>query len=709
MSNTEPTNHSKYVNREFSWLQFNARVLSEALNEKNPLLERVKFLAIFESNLDEFYMVRVSGLIEQLEAGLEERTPEGLSPSEQLTLIAESIAPLRERASEAWQQHLHPQLQKSGIHIKRVAELKKEERKQLRKHFQNEVFALLTPLMLHPAITFPFISNRSLNLIVGLQNGGERNLARIKITTLAPLLIPVPNHIPHYVLLEDLIIDNLDLLFPGVNIFSAQSFRVLRDADIEIRELEAADLIDAVEKSLRLRRFGDPVLLEIEDSAPPEAIEVLRRGLELHEPEVQILPGPLNFEFLWEVAGINRPDLKFPSHAPAVDADLSDSKQLFKTIARHDVLLHHPYGSFEQVQVFVGSISSDPDVVGIKQTLYRVGTESPVVESLLEGVEQGKQVAAMVELKARFDESNNLIWSKALERAGAHVTYGRMDLKVHCKMCLILRREKGKIHTYAHLGTGNYNPNTARLYTDLGFLTDDPAICKDVSELFNYLTGFSKQTKFRKLLVAPHNLRDHIVKRIKREIRAAQAGNPARIAFKLNSLVDPEVIDALYAASAAGVQVDLVVRGICCLRPRVKGLSENIRVVSVVGRFLEHCRIYAFENGGKPEAYIGSADMMRRNLDRRVEVLVPIEHAHYVRYLVDEVIGAALKDNQQAWQGLPDGTYARVSSDEEPFDSQTYLMTHLPPSPWRNGVHSGKSNPRQIPKKSKNKADRKSK
>lgn len=673
-ASTIPAENPLYINRELSWLNFNARVLAEAGNADHPLLERLKFLAIFESNLDEFYMVRVSGLIEQAEAGIEDRTPDGLTAAQQLEMIAAEAKPLRDEAGRLFATELRPLMDEASLRIVRYRDLSKPERKRIDDYFLHSVFPLCTPLLLEPTTTFPFISNRSLNLAVELKDGSERKLARVKVPPNIPRAVRVDRGYD-FVLLEDLIAGNLAHLFPGVTVIGSHVFRVVRDADIEIRELEAADLISAIEQTLRMRRFGDPVLLEVDRSLSDDWLDVLQRGLKLDDSDVFRIDGHIGFDVLWEFAGLPLKSLKFPAHTPHANDLLSNSSSLFDTIRRRDVLLHHPYDSFAPVQEFVASAATDPKTIGIKQTLYRVGSQSPIVEALLEAAEEGKQVAVMVELKARFDENNNLVWSRALEHAGVHVTYGVPDMKVHCKLCLVVRNEPGGIRTYVHVGTGNYNPSTARLYTDVGLLTCDADICQDVTELFNVLTGYAKQTRYRKLLVAPLSLREEIIARIEREEKLHAKSGQGHIIFKVNSLVDPEVIDALYQASRAGVKVDLVVRGICCLRPGVKGLSENIRVISIVGRFLEHSRIYYFANGGKAEAFIGSADIMRRNLDRRVEVLVPVEDARQVQYLRD-VLECCLKDNCQAWALDPDGRYVRrlKKKGEARFSAQDELM-----------------------------------
>lgn len=671
------TPEQRYVNREWSWLQFNSRVLFEAQSEDNPLLERVKFLAIFESNLDEFYMVRVSGLIEQETAGMSQISPDGLDAAQHLAMIAEEVRPLRAEAAQVWED-LKGELEGAEVFLRGFDELSVEEREGLTFYFEKEIFALLTPLMMSPAMTFPFISNRSLNLAVELGDGSQSQWARIKVPPVLPRLVAVPGRKNEFVLLEDLIREHLAHLFPGVTVRGTYMFRVVRDADIEIRELEAADLIDAVEKTLRMRRFGDPVLLEVHSSMPEEGVNLLMHNLELQQIDTFVIDGLIGMDFMWELAALDLPQLKFLTHLPYRNEKYVDGESLFAQIRKHDVLVHHPFDDFEAVQAFIRSAADDPKVIGVKQTLYRVGSESPVVESLLAASEAGKQVAVMVELKARFDESNNLVWSRALERSGVHVTYGTVDMKVHCKLCLVVRKDDDGIRSYAHIGTGNYNPSTAKLYTDVGLFTSDPDICQDITELFNYLTGMSRQVKYRKLLVAPLDLREKIIDRIEREIEAFKETGRGRIAFKLNSLVDTEVIDALYEASQAGIQVDLVIRGICCLRPGVEGLSENIRVVSVVGRFLEHSRIYYFENGGDEEALIGSADMMRRNLDRRIEVLVPVQDRDQVAYLRDDVIGLALVDNQKAWRGLPDGEYEKVKRARGKERNSQNEMMELP-------------------------------
>lgn len=666
----------RLLNRELSWLEFDRRVLEEALNPANPIFERLKFLGIVESNLDEFFMVRVSGLIEQAEHAMMELSPDGLTPLEQIKAVMKSTKPLRRRMADAWSKQLRPGLEAVGITIRSLESLPPKQAAWVAHHFEAEIFPLCTPLLMHPAATIPFISNRSLNLLVQLEDGGgEPRLARVKIPTVVPRAIRLPGKKDEFVLLDDVIAAHLNKLFPGVNQLGAYRFRVIRDADTEIKELEAADLIASIEETIRLRRFGDPVLLEVQASMPEPLLQLLCQLLDLDPAMVVKVDGLIGYDVLFELAGIDKPTMRFSPFAPHVSEIAASPRTLFETIQSGDVLIHHPYDSFYAIEQFVESASVDPDVTGIKQTLYRVGSQSPIVESLLDAGEEGKQVAAVVELKARFDESNNLLWARALERAGVHVTFGFREMKTHCKLCLVVRREPDGVRQYAHIGTGNYNPATARLYTDLGLFTCDPQITQDISELFNYLTGFSRQTKYRKLLVAPVNLREGVLDLIHGEMTAHRKTGKGRIILKLNALVDPEAIEALYDASRLGVKIDLIVRGICCLRPGVPGMSENIRVMSIVGRFLEHSRIYYFENNGHPKVMIGSADLMRRNLDRRVEALAPVERPELVT-LIREILDTYLADNVQAWRLKPNGDYVRrKATNGHTCDAQRELMT----------------------------------
>lgn len=667
---------SPYLNREIAWLEFNRRVLEEAANAKNPPLERARFLAIFESNLDEFFMVRVSGLIEQVESGIDELSPDGLTPSEQLHQVAEAAKRLRVAAGHQWTNVLEPLLKDEGIEFVTYDELPDRVRSRMRSWFKQEVFPVCTPLLLSPAPTLPFISNRSLNLLVELEPGDQiMRLGRVKVPTTTPRAIPISKGRNRFVLIEEVLRNNLEFLFPKVEIVGAHIFRMLRDADVEIRQLEADDLVESIEQTLRMRRFGDAVLMEASNSMPKTVRQKVLELLELSDEHHFSVAGLIGFGVLHEIASLNKPSLKFGPFHSRLDERLSDGPTIFDTVAKHDVLLHHPYDSFRTVQELVSAAANDPHVIGIKQTLYRVGPESPIVESLLAAADNGKQVAAMVELKARFDESNNLTWARALEHSGAHVTYGFPDLKTHAKLCLIVRREGGQIRTYGHIGTGNYNPTTARQYTDFGLLTSDPDITQDMSELFNFLTGFSRQREYRKLLVAPINMREGLLDRIRREIATHKKKGKGRLLFKLNSLTDVEMIDALLEAAAVGVQVDLIVRGVCCLRlPEAKG-KDNVRVVSVVGRFLEHSRAYYFENGGHPELWIGSADLMVRNLDRRVEALTPIESPQLIAHVRDDLLDTYLCDNTNAWYLRPDGGYRRrTPSGAEAFTAQMELI-----------------------------------
>jgi polyphosphate kinase len=667
----------RYINREYSWLQFNSRVLEEAANPKNPLLERLRFLAIFESNLDEFYMVRVSGLIEQLETGIFELSPDGMSPSEQLSLISKTVLPLRRKAGDLWQKILRPALAEQGVVISDYSALPERQQKAMERVYEQEIFPVCTPLMLDPAPNVPFISSRSLNLAVVLQDDSSvQRIARLKIPTVVPRALRVHRKRFEFVLCEDVIRNNLQNLFPGVQIIGAYGFRVIRDADIEIREMEAEDLLEAIEKTIRLRRFGDPVLLQVEATMPDATRDTLARALEVNPGSVMSVEGLLGFDVFDSLAEIEIPSLKYTTYQPYVSEHLSSSKQIFETVSKTDVLVHHPFDSFRTVENFVASAAYDPDVIGIKQTLYRVGAESPIVESLLRAAEKGKQVAVTVELKARFDESNNLVWAKALERAGAHVSFGFPELKTHCKLCLVVRRESTGIKSYAHIGTGNYNPTTARLYTDLGLFTCDPEIVQDIAELFNYLTGFSRQRDYRKLLVSPFGMREGILKRIHREVLRFNKTGSGRLIFKVNSLVEPEVIDAIYEAAQTGMQIDLIVRGVCALRPGLPELSKNVRVTSVVGRYLEHSRILYFENGGEPEVLVGSADLMRRNIYRRIEVLAPIQKPEFISHIRNEILEPYLQDVANTWVMNSDGTYKRRTAAGPDFQVQTYLMEH---------------------------------
>jgi polyphosphate kinase len=685
---------SLYINRELSWLQFNRRVLEEALDEGHPLLERVKFLAIFSNNLDEFFMIRVSGLRRQLEAGTLKTPPDGMTPVEQLAAIRRELLPDLARQLDCWHYDLLPKLRQAGISVLDYDDLKGKQRKLLRNFFEQEIFPVLTPLAFDPGHPFPHISNLSLNLAVVTSDSlkGER-FARVKVPGIFPRLVPIPSEetaeeyerlglgevmSTNFVWLEQVVIANLDMLFPGVEIEAAYPFRVTRDADQEIEEDEAADLLATIEESVRLRHFGLAVRLEIDNNMPERVRDTLVSNLRLAPYQVYTVDGPIGTAALMELTRIERPELKDRPFQPAIPPSLNSEESIFSVIRRRNILVYHPYDSFAPVVDFVRQAARDPDVLAIKQTLYRVGPNSPIVATLMKARENGKQVAVLVELKARFDEENNIVWARSLERAGVHVVYGLVGLKTHAKICLVIRRERDGIVRYVHMATGNYNGVTARIYTDIGYFTSDPQIGAEASRLFNALTGYSRDNNYDKLLVAPGMMRQQILDRIEREIERQREHGDGYLAFKMNQLVDKACIQALYRASQTGVKVDLQVRGICCLRPGVPGVSDNISVTSVVGRFLEHPRIFYFRNGGDEEILLGSADLMPRNLDRRVETLFPLEDAQLRDALRDHILDVHLKDNVQARRLLPDGEYERVypQDGETKLDSQLWMIEH---------------------------------
>jgi len=651
-----------YINRELSGLQFNHRVLEEALDQRHPLLERVKFLAIFANNLDEFFMIRVSGLRRQLAGGVLEAPPDGMTPAEQLAAIRRQLLPELARQYDCWRYDLLPKLREAGIRVLDFDELKRKQRKLLRQYFEREVFPALTPLAFDPGHPFPHISNLSINLAVVINDPahGER-FARLKVPATFPRLLRIPSEetaesyqslglaqamSDNFVWMEEVVAANLDVLFPGMDIVAAYPFRVTRDADPEIEEDEAADLLIAIQESVRMRHFGSAVRLEVGSAMPERVRDILIANLGLAPYQVYTVDGPIGMAGLLGLTDVDRPDLKDRPFQPVVD--------------------------------FVREAARDPAVLAIKQTLYRIGPDSPIVATLMEARENGKQVAVLVELKARFDEENNIGWARALEQAGVHVVYGLVGLKTHAKICLVVRHERDGITRYVHMSTGNYNGVTARVYTDLGYFTSDPAIGADVSDLFNALTGYSRRDEYRKLLVAPGKMQQQIIERIEREIEQHRQHGDGYLAFKMNALVDKPCIQALYRASQAGVRVDLQVRGICCLRPGVPGVSDHIIVTSIVGRFLEHARIFYFRNGGEEEILVGSADLMPRNLYRRVENLFPIEDPHLRDVLRDTVLGVHLRDNVQARRLLPDGSYERVrpGPDEPELNSQLWMVEH---------------------------------
>lgn len=666
----------RYLNRELSWLDFNSRVLALAEDPDTPLLERVKFLAIFSQNLDEFFQVRVAGLRERVAAGVTRQSVDGMTASEQLEAILERTHRLTERADEIFLGPICHELAEVGIRFSSWAQLDDDDREWLTDEFQRRIFPVLTPLAVDPGHPFPYISTLSLNLgiIVGDPHSGERRFARVKVPSLLPRFVVMPDG-ERFVPLEQVIAAHLDQLFPGMDVLDSVAFRVTRNADLTVEDEEADDLLAAIEMELRRRRFGKAVRLEVEDDISAEALELIRVELELTDDDVFAHAAPVDLSGLFAVHDVDRPELKYPDFVPVTQRRLShdedeDERDIFAAISAGDILVHHPYDSFvSSVEEFIRQAANDPKVLTIKLTLYRTSGDSPIVASLIRAAEQGKQVAALVELKARFDEERNIEWARRLEQAGVHVVYGLVGLKTHTKTCLVVRDEGDGVRRYCHIGTGNYNSKTARLYEDIGLLTVEPRIGSDLSQLFNYLTGYARDVRYERLLCAPHSLRPGLTELIRRE-RAAPAGT-GHIIMKMNSLVDADMIDELYAASADGVRVDLIVRGICCLRARVPGLSDNIRVRSIVGRYLEHSRIYRFANGdgiGSPVHFMGSADLMPRNLDRRVEAMVPIEDPE-LRHRIDEILAVSLADDTLAWR-LDDDVWSRV-------ERHGTLETHL--------------------------------
>jgi polyphosphate kinase len=681
MSELSTRTQKSLVNRELSWIDFNARVLALADDPEFPLLERVKFLAIFASNLDEFYMVRVAGLKRQVEAGLSKRSVDGMTPREQLSAISEKVRPLQERHARLFLDAILPELGKRGVEILRWSDLDEWQQEQMNEVFRDQIFPVLTPLAVDPGHPFPYISNLSLNLAVWVKDplASRRHFARVKVPPLLQRFMAVESE-RAFVPIEDVIAANLDQLFSGMEVLEHHVFRVTRNADLEVNDDGAEDLLLALEEELRKRRFSPAVRLEVEESMPDSMLELLTKELEVAEADVYSLPTPLDLAGLWDIYGIDRPDLHDEPFNPTTPPSLAVSDEGFETIfdvlKSTDILVHHPYESFAtSVQRMVEVAAADPDVLAIKQTLYRTSGDSPIVDALIEAAEAGKQVVVLVEIKARFDERANIQWAKTLEQAGCHVVYGLVGLKTHSKLSMVVRQEGNRVRRYVHVGTGNYNPKTARLYEDLGLLTADSEIGSEVSHLFNYLTGYSRRANYKWLIAAPHGMRERIIALIKREMKLQSDKRAGYIAFKLNSLVDPEIIDALYEASQEGVKIDLVVRGICSLRVGVPGLSENIRARSILGRFLEHSRIFWFGNGGRDDIYIGSADMMQRNLDRRVESLVRVKDPN-LKAGLRELIELAFADNSSAWELQADGTWSprKPSNGEERVNLQEELM-----------------------------------
>ncbi len=682
-SPVERAENPLYLNRELSLLEFQRRVLEEAQDARNPLLERVKFLSILASNLDEFFMVRVAGIMQQIENDVHDRGRDGRSPVEVLEAIRTEVSAISNQAYEFFHRHLKPALERAHIHLVDYSCLEPEQRLQFDTFFLDKVYPVLTPLAFDPGRPFPHISNLSLNLAVVVRDAaGAEHFARVKVPDTLPQLLPAPapagdGHAPSpqaFVWIEELVVANLPHLFPGIEIVRAHAFHVTRDAEVAIKELETDDLLETIEEAVWQRRFRDAVRLQVDAEMPETMIETLVSNLELEPASIYRVNGPLDLGRLRHLMNLDRPELKDKQFLPWTPPGMSAKEDdIFSLIRQEDQLLHHPFESFQPVIDFLRKAARDPDVLAIKMTLYRLGRNSPVVDALLEAVENGKQVAVLVELKARFDEESNIEWARALESQGVHVVYGLLGLKVHSKVALVVRREGDAIRRYCHLATGNYNAFTAKLYTDLGVFTCDDRICADATDLFNHLTGYSRQQEFRKLLVAPINLRERFAAMIRREIELHREHEGGHLIFKMNALEDGPMIKLLYEASQAGVKVDLIVRGICCLRPGIADLSENIRVISIVGRFLEHSRIYYFRHNGAETMYIGSADLMPRNLDRRVEVLTPIERPQLVQRLKEEILSAYLRDEFNARQMYGDGTYT-PKNKETGFDAQAWFL-----------------------------------
>jgi polyphosphate kinase len=682
-----------FFNRDLSWVEFNRRVLEEALDPELSLLEKVKFVSIFHTNLDEFYMIRIAGIKEQIAANILEPSIDGMTPISQLQKIEKTLQPMLKRVMDLWLNEIVPELKKNNIEICSVDSLSENERNTLTEYFKKEIYPILTPLAFDPGRPFPYISNLSLSLAILVKNQkGENHFARVKVPNILPRLMQIDRIIypdkkiqtnghfsAKFIWLGDLIKANLNLLFPEMEVVESHRFRITRDTDIELQEDEADDLLRVIEENIRARRFGSVVRLEVESKMPDFMLDTLMENLQITKDDVHVFEGPLGLSDVISLYDLPLHQLKDKPFYPAIPKEFEDEEDYFSVISQQDILLHHPYYSFIPVVEFIKQAARDPNVLAIKQTLYRVGSDSPIIRYLIEAAERGKQIAVLVELKARFDEENNIFWAREMEKVGIHVVYGLVGLKTHAKMTMVVRRESDGVKRYVHLSSGNYNTATAKIYTDLALFTMDNDICTDVSDLFNYLTGYSKQTNFKKLIVAPISMREQIISKIRREIENVKNGGKGQLIFKMNALVDPAVICALYDASEYGVKIDLIIRGICCLVPGVDNLSKNIKVTSIVGRFLEHSRIYYFYNNGDEEIFLSSADMMQRNLDRRVEIAFPITNETLKEELKETVIKHCLDDNTKARILNSDMTYhfcKNGEDDDVKGDCQQWLMEH---------------------------------
>jgi polyphosphate kinase len=670
-----------YINRELSWLEFNQRVLAQAQDAFHPLLERVKFLAISATNLDEFFMVRVATILKKYRADIDDVSIDGLNTEQELAAIRRRALDQMDLQTSCWSTSLRPLLGAEGIHFVDPSDYTPAMEQWLKQYFDTHIFPVLTPLAFDPGHPFPYISNLSMNLAVRVKHGGRTKFARVKVPGMLPRFIAIPENLApqsgtSYVFLEDVIRRNVQELFPGTHVEGAHLFRIIRDTDMVIQEDEADDLLETVDRGLKQLRYGALSLLQVDDDMPRRVLNILVENFEVEEDIVVRTSERMGFADWWSLTKLHRPSLKDGTFTPRTIWTPDHSDKVFEQIADQDFLVHHPFDSFTTIETFLRAAVDDPHVVAIKMTLYRIGANSPLVDLLIEAAEQGKQVAVLVELKARFDERNNIAWATRLESAGIHVVYGILNLKVHCKLTLVVRKESDGIKRYAHIATGNYNRATSQIYTDIGLLTADEALVDDVTEVFNSLTGYSNKRSYHALLVAPVGFRQGFKALIDREIEHAQAGRPARIIIKNNAVADKGMIQSLFRASQAGVKVDMIVRGVCCLRPGIGGVSDNITVRSIVGRFLEHSRIYYFLNGGDEEVYIGSGDLMERNLDRRVEVITPIGDVAIKRHVRDVVLEALLNDTHRAWQLRTDGSYARILPPEgvEPLNSQQFLL-----------------------------------